>query len=102
MPQSETELAIFIRLHAREGEESAVAAAVRDVLPPSRAEPGCVGIEGFASTRDVRLFYIHSRWVDEAAFDLHGTLPHTIQFKEQVRPLIDHPFEIERTRVMTE
>ena len=68
------ELYTFIRFHARDGEEANVAAAIRDVIPPSRAEPGCIAIDGFASTRDPRLFYIHSRWVDEAAFDLHGTL----------------------------
>jgi quinol monooxygenase YgiN len=31
----------------------------------------------FRSIRDPRLFYIHSRWVDEAAFDTHAGLPHT-------------------------
>ena len=93
-------LAVFIRLHARAGEEANVAAAIRDVIPPSRAEAGCIMIDGFAATGDVRLFTIHSRWIDEAAFDLHGTLAHTIAFKARVRELIDHPFEIVRTRLM--
>jgi len=35
------ELFIFARFHAREGEEAAVAAALRDVIGPSRAEPDC-------------------------------------------------------------
>jgi quinol monooxygenase YgiN len=69
-------------------------------LGPSRAEPGCLSIDGFAATRDHRLFYIHSRWVDEATFDLHATLPHTTRFVERMTPLIDHPFEATRTRVM--
>jgi quinol monooxygenase YgiN len=92
------ELFIFIRFHAREGEEAAVAAALRDVLVPSRAEPGCVAIEGFRSTQDPRLFYIHSRWIDEAAFDLHAELPHTMRFIARIQPLIDHPLEVCRTR----
>jgi quinol monooxygenase YgiN len=91
---------IFVRFHAREGREADVAAAIHEVLGPSRAEPGCLAIDGFAATRDNGLFYIHSRWVDEAAFDLHATLPHTMRFVEQVTPLIDHPFEATRTRVM--
>jgi quinol monooxygenase YgiN len=94
------ELFIFARFHAREGEEANVGAAIREVLAPSRAEPGCVAIDGFASARDPRLFYIHSRWIDEAAFELHATLAHTVRFVERVTALIDHPLEVTRARVM--
>jgi quinol monooxygenase YgiN len=41
--------------------------------------------------------YIHSRCNDEAAFDRHAQLPHTVQFLEMVQPLIDHPLEVTRT-----
>jgi quinol monooxygenase YgiN len=70
-------LFIFARFHARAGQELAVAEALRDVLGPTRAEAGCLSIHAFGSTRDPRLFYIHSCWTDEAAFDLHSELPHT-------------------------
>jgi quinol monooxygenase YgiN len=93
-------LFIFARFHAREGKESEVANAIHEVLPPSRAEAGCLQIDGFSATRDIRTFFIHSRWVDEAAFDLHATLPHTVRFVETVTPLIDHPFEAVRSRMM--
>lgn len=89
---------IFARFHAREGQQDAVAAALRDVVPPTRAEPGCRAIEAYRSTRDPRLFYIHSRWTDEAAFDVHAGLPHTLQFSAHVQQLIDHPLDVTRTR----
>ena len=92
------ELFIFARFHAREGQESAVAVALRDVVAPARAEPGCLAIAAYRSTREPRLFYIHSRWVDEAAFETHAGLPHTVRFVERVQPLIDHPFEATRAR----
>jgi len=94
------ELVTFIRFHARDGAEAEVAAAICDVVPPSRAESGCLMIHGFASVRDPRLFYIHSRWRDEAAFELHATLAHTVSFVQRMTPLIDHPFEVTRTRLM--
>ena len=31
------------------------------------------------STREPRLYYIHSRWRDEAAFDTHAGLAHTVR-----------------------
>src|SRR5712664_1737508 len=87
------ELFIFARFHAREGEEGAVAAAMREMLGLVRAEAGCLAIEAFRSTRDPRLFYVHSRWIDEAAFDMHAGLPHTVRFLERVQTLIDHQID---------
>lgn len=98
--ESSAELFIFARFHARDGQEEAVAAVLRDVLPPTRAEPGCRAIDAYRSTRDPRLFYIHSRWVDEAAFDRHAELPHTVRFLERVQKLIDHPLDVTRAQPM--
>jgi quinol monooxygenase YgiN len=95
------QLFIFARFHARDGEEDTVAAAMRDMLGPSREEPGCLAIEVFRGTRDPRLFYVHSRWIDEAAFDVHAELPHTVRFIERVQPLIDHPLDVTRARPLS-
>jgi quinol monooxygenase YgiN len=92
------ELFIFARFHSRKGQQDAVAAALRDVIPPTRAEPGCRAVEAYRSTRDPLLFYIHSCWKDEAAFDHHAELPHTVQFLKHVQPLIDHPLDVTRSR----
>ena len=90
------ELFIFARFHAHPGHEGAVAEALLDVLAPSREEAGCLNIHAFRSTRDPQLFYIHSRWKDEAAFEHHAGLPHTQRFVERLEPLIDHRLEVTR------
>jgi quinol monooxygenase YgiN len=95
-----TELYIFARFHAREGCEGAVEQALRAVLEPSREEAGCLTIHAFRATRDSRLFHIHSRWTTEAAFENHATLPHTVQFVERMEKLIDHPFDVTRSRLI--
>jgi quinol monooxygenase YgiN len=91
---------VFVRLHAREGEESAVEEALREVTAPSREEPGCLSFHIFRSMRDRRLFYIHSRWVDEAAFQGHAELPHTIRFLQRVDALLDQPRDVTRTEMI--
>jgi len=91
---------VFVRLHAREGEESAVEQALRDVTGPSRQEPGCLSFHTFRSMRDRRLFYIHSRWVDEAAFQAHADLPHTVRFLKRVDALLDQPRDVTRTEMI--
>jgi quinol monooxygenase YgiN len=95
---TQRELFIFARFHAKKGLQDAVAATIQEVLTPTRQELGCLSIDAFGATQDPRLFYIHSRWKDEAAFDHHAQLPHTVRFVEQVQTLIDHPLEVTRTR----
>ncbi len=92
------ELFIFARFHARAGEAHGVEQAIRDVSGPTREEPGCLSYHAFRSTRDSRLFYIHSSWKDEAAFEKHADLPQTVRFLERVGPLIDHPLDVTRTK----
>jgi quinol monooxygenase YgiN len=94
------EIYIFARFHARPGMEDAVARALLEVAAPSREEPGCISLQDFQSIRDPRLFFVHSHWKDEAAFELHAELPHTVRFLERVEPLIDHPLDVSRTKRM--
>jgi quinol monooxygenase YgiN len=77
-------------------------AALHDVIAATRLEPGCLDIQAFRSTRDGSLFFIHSRWRDEAAFDLHATLPHTRGFLQTVEPLLTHALDITRTTCIDE
>jgi quinol monooxygenase YgiN len=93
-------LYIFTRFHARLKCEAGVERALLKVLPPTREEPGCLAIHAFRSIRDDGLFYIHSKWQDEAAFDRHAGLPHTVAFVEEVSALIDHPLQAVRTQML--
>jgi quinol monooxygenase YgiN len=91
---------VFVRLHVREGEENSVEQALRDVMILSREEPGCLSFHIFRSARDHGLFFIHSRWVDEAAFQAHALLPHTVQFLKLVDALLDQPRDVTRTEMI--
>jgi len=92
------QLTVFGRFHARPGQAAAVAAAIGEVAPPTRAEAGCLWIETYRSIQDGDLFFINSRWIDEAAFEMHASLPHTRAFLARVESLIDHPLDVARTR----
>lgn len=94
------ELAIFARFHAREGQEEALAATLQEQVGPVRREPGCLAIAAHRSVRDRRLFWIHSLWIDQAAFDIHAELPRTMRFLQRVEPIIDHPLDITRAQAI--
>jgi quinol monooxygenase YgiN len=68
------------------------------VVEPTRAETGCVAIHVFESLRSPFAFAIHSEWVDEAAFELHAQLPHTVRFLEAAARLLPHPVQGLRAR----
>jgi quinol monooxygenase YgiN len=91
---------VFVRLYAREGEESGVEEAFREVAEASREEGGCLSFQSFRSVRGRRLFYIHSRWADEAAFQRHAELEHTVRFLKPVDALLDEPRNVTRTEKM--
>lgn len=91
---------VFVKLHARQGEESAVEEALREVTGPSRQEAGCLSFQTFRSMRDPRLFFIHSRWVDSDAFQKHAELAHTVRFLERVDALLDKPRDVTRTEMI--
>lgn len=97
-----SELFLFGRFHARPGCDAALRAAIRTVEAPTRLEAGCLSFQAFESVRVPGEFYIHSRWRDRAAFDLHASLPHTVAFLAAVEPLIDHPLSVSLTAPMQE
>jgi quinol monooxygenase YgiN len=68
------------------------------VVHPTRAEAGCKAIHVFESLREPFVFAIHSEWADEAAFELHARLPHTVRFLEAAKRLLTHPVAGLRSR----
>jgi len=90
------ELAIFARFHAHTGKEKPLEALLRKQVGKARIEPGCLSIGAFGSVRDPRLFFIHSRWLDEQAFEVHAALANTDNFVKEAEALIDHPFDVTR------
>jgi quinol monooxygenase YgiN len=91
------ELFIFARFYVQDGCEVEASAILLEQATRVREETGCLAIDTFASVRDPRLFYLHSRWIDEAAFDRHAELQDTLQFVTRMQRLIDHPFDVTRS-----
>jgi quinol monooxygenase YgiN len=91
------ELFLFARFHARDGCETALREAIRAVEGPTKLEDGCLSYQAFRSMRHQGEFYVHSRWRDLAAFELHASLPHTVKFLALAEQLIDHPLSVSLT-----
>ena len=64
----------------------------------SAAEPGCRSFVVLEAVRPAVTFVIHSSWQDEAAFDHHGRLAHTVQFLDAASALVTHAIKGWRLR----
>jgi quinol monooxygenase YgiN len=91
-------LHVFVRFEPLAGKDAEFRQELLRVVEASRAEIGCVAMRVFESLREPFVFAIHSEWVDEAAFELHAQLPHTVRFIAAAKRLLIHPVEGLRTR----
>ena len=73
-------------------------ASLRAFWSPPRAEPGCVHIHLYQSIREPMVFFIHSEWVDEEAFNRHPEFPHMRRFLSVIDDGITEPLVAARTR----
>ena len=81
------------RFDPNPGMEAAFREELFRVAELSRAEIGCLSLQVFDSLRPPVVFAIHSEWADEAAFELHAALPHTLQFIAAAEKLLSHPIQ---------
>jgi quinol monooxygenase YgiN len=88
----------IVRFQPHPGMETAFREELTRVVPLSRAEPGCLTIQAFESLREPAEFAIHSRWLDEAAFEQHVQMPHTVRFVQAAEKLLAHPIQGLRSR----
>jgi quinol monooxygenase YgiN len=61
---------------AKAGEEDAVAGAIRQLAPASRAEPGMVMYQTHRDPEDARVFFFYEQYRDKAAYDAHLNSEH--------------------------
>jgi quinol monooxygenase YgiN len=90
----------LVRFEPLPGKAMEFRAELLRVLDPTQTEIGCLAIHVFESLREPFAFAIHSEWVDEAAFELHARLPHTVRFLDAAKQLLTHPVEGLRSREM--
>jgi quinol monooxygenase YgiN len=88
----------LVRFEPHRGKESAFRSELMRSMEASRTEPGCLDFRIFESLREPAVFYIHSQWLDEAAFEVHAQMPHTLRFLTAAEQLLTHPVHGLRSR----
>jgi len=61
---------------AKLGSASKVESALRDLVAPTRAEPGCISYELYGSAASDTTFFTIEKWRTQADLDAHVQTPH--------------------------
>jgi quinol monooxygenase YgiN len=70
------EFVVIAQYRARVGEADRVEEALRNMVSPTRAEPGNLDYQVFRDPDDPSLFVLFERYADSGAFDAHRGTPH--------------------------
>lgn len=72
---------VVAQWQVRAGHEDDVAAILGELIPATRAEPGCVMFTANRSLDDPRRFILYERFRDRAAFEAHTS---SVIFRDKV------------------
>jgi quinol monooxygenase YgiN len=89
---------IVARITARPDRVDAVREALLALVPPTRAEPGCLEYRLLQSEEAPTDFTFVERWRDRAAFEAHLATPHFRAAAARLADVVAAPPDIRRCR----
>jgi quinol monooxygenase YgiN len=95
---AEEPLGVVVRLRAKEGCEAEVRTALLALLPPSRAERGCLACELSEMPDEPTLFLLRERWQSERDFERRLLADAFQRWLAQAERLLAEPMQLSRWR----
>lgn len=83
------ELIVVATLTAKPGHEAVLKAALERVVPPSRAEAGCLRYDLHFDLEHPGRFIVLEAWRDAEALELHFAMPHFLELVKTIDGLAD-------------
>lgn len=83
------EIVITAILKAHSGKEDELRQTLHQVIPPSRAEEGCLAYVLHEAIDAPGTFVFHEKYADEAALDQHINSPHYQAYRKEAESLLD-------------
>ena len=74
---------VAAKWRANPGKADRLLEVIREMTPPSRAEPGCRFYQAQRSEEDADLFFLYEQYVDEAGYEAHQDSEHFTRLVKQ-------------------
>jgi quinol monooxygenase YgiN len=79
-----TSITIIACLTALAGKEEELAAQLRELVPATRAETGCVEFKAHRHSTRLNRFFVFEKFADKLALDAHLACSHTQRFLQWI------------------
>ena len=89
-------ISFTVRLTFEEGDRETIAEMLRNLISPSRQEPGCISYFPHFVEAEPLTVLIYEQYVDEAALEHHRTSPHFLQYAAGGLYRLKHARHLER------
>jgi quinol monooxygenase YgiN len=93
-------LTVIAHVRAKPGQESRVRQVLQELLPPTRAEAGCINYDLHQSQTDPALFVFYENWTSEAHLEAHSKSPHIQSLRKVAGEILAGPIEITKWQVV--
>ena len=87
-------ITVTAKMKAKEGMEDQVKRELMALIPPTRAESGCMAYELHHSMKDPGLFLFYEKWKTKEELGAHAKAPHMKEFMGKAGEMLAGPAEI--------
>lgn len=91
---ADSQVTVIARFLAGDGMEGRLEQELRQMVEPTRAEPGCINYDLHRQSDDGRVFLIYENYEDAEAVEHHKQTPHFRNLQEVTPELLSEPFEV--------
>lgn len=80
---------LYAEFTALPAQAEAVAALLAGLVDSVRTEPGNIVFDAHRKTENPDVFFVYEVYADKAAFEVHITSPHSVEFNAKLGPLVE-------------
>ena len=83
-----SKVTLIAQITAKTGQEDALKVHLEALVPPSRAEDGCINYDLHQSSSNPCEFMFYENWINQAALDFHNGTHHLTSLPSKIGDLL--------------
>ena len=91
---AQDKVTVVASFKAKAGMEDTVRGAIEAVIPPTRAESGCINYDLHQSSEDPSCFMLYENWISKQDLDEHLAMPYLKDLIAKADDMLAEPIEI--------
>lgn len=99
---SEGKVTVVATIKAKAGMEAQVKEAILALVPPTRAEAGCINYDLHQSTDDPSTYMLYENWTSKKDLDDHLAMPYLQDFLGKADDILAEPVDIALWRMISD